>query len=83
MADKIHSVSKKYGAVFSPPSVKLHNLRLPEACHQAQPEVLEQLIDYESQLFEKSMVKTVQTLYGIIPDVCEKESQHLMPYWGI
>ncbi|ELK35902.1 dual specificity protein phosphatase 14 [Myotis yumanensis] len=42
-----------------------------------------QLIDYERQLFGKSTVKMVQTPYGIVPDVYEKESRHLMPYWGI
>ncbi|KAB0396099.1 hypothetical protein E2I00_004567 [Balaenoptera physalus] len=42
-----------------------------------------QLIDYERQLFGKSTVKMVQTPYGVVPDVYEKESRHLMPYWGI
>lgn len=42
-----------------------------------------QLIDYERQLFGKSTVKMVQTPYGVVPDVYEKESRHLVPYWGI
>jgi hypothetical protein len=45
----------------------------PEACHQAQAGFLEQLID-KSQLVGKSTVKMVQTHYGIIPDIYEKES---------
>lgn len=72
--------------------MKFHNLCLLEAYNwvKARRPVIRpnlgfwrQLIDYESQLFGKSSVKMVQTPYGIIPDVYEKESRHLMPYWGI
>ncbi|NXQ49830.1 dual specificity protein phosphatase 14 [Catharus ustulatus] len=42
-----------------------------------------QLIDYERKLFGKTSVKMVQTPYGIIPDVYERERRPLMPYWGI
>ncbi|KFV07953.1 Dual specificity protein phosphatase 14, partial [Tauraco erythrolophus] len=42
-----------------------------------------QLIDYERKLFGKTMVKMVQTPYGSIPDVYERERRPLMPYWGI
>ncbi|KAK2506104.1 hypothetical protein MC885_000868 [Smutsia gigantea] len=72
--------------------MKFHNVCLLEAYNwvKARRPVIRpnvgfwrQLIDYERQLFGKSTVKMVQTPYGIVPDVYEKESRHLMPYWGI
>nr|XP_033777731.1 dual specificity protein phosphatase 14 [Geotrypetes seraphini]XP_033777732.1 dual specificity protein phosphatase 14 [Geotrypetes seraphini] len=42
-----------------------------------------QLIEYERKLFGKTSVKMVNTPYGIIPDIYEKERRSLMPYWGI
>uniref|UniRef100_A0A8D0G3Z1 Protein-tyrosine-phosphatase n=1 Tax=Sphenodon punctatus TaxID=8508 RepID=A0A8D0G3Z1_SPHPU len=42
-----------------------------------------QLIDYERKLYGRTTVKMVQTPYGIIPDVYEREGRNLMPYWGI
>ncbi|XP_024051132.1 dual specificity protein phosphatase 14 [Terrapene carolina triunguis] len=42
-----------------------------------------QLIDYERKLFGKTTVKMVQTPYGVLPDVYEREGRPLMPYWGI
>ncbi|XP_064424912.1 dual specificity protein phosphatase 14 [Latimeria chalumnae] len=42
-----------------------------------------QLIDYERKLFGKSSIKMVQTPYGIMPDIYEKERRNLTPYWGI
>ncbi|XP_010007344.1 PREDICTED: dual specificity protein phosphatase 14 [Chaetura pelagica] len=42
-----------------------------------------QLVDYERKLFGKTTVKMVQTPYGIIPDLYERERRPLMPYWGI
>ncbi|XP_017513468.1 dual specificity protein phosphatase 14 [Manis javanica] len=72
--------------------MKVHNVCLLEAYNwvKARRPVIRpnvgfwrQLIDYERQLFGKSTVKMVQTPYGIVPDVYEKESRHLMPYWGI
>ncbi|ELW61748.1 Dual specificity protein phosphatase 14 [Tupaia chinensis] len=72
--------------------MKFHNVCLLEAYNwvKARRPVIRpnvgfwrQLIDYERQLFGKSTVKMVQTPYGVVPDVYEKESRHLMPYWGI
>ncbi|XP_007946085.1 dual specificity protein phosphatase 14 [Orycteropus afer afer] len=72
--------------------MKYHNVCLLEAYNwvKARRPVIRpnvgfwrQLIDYERQLFGKSTVKMVQTPYGVVPDVYEKESRHLMPYWGI
>ncbi|XP_043910516.1 dual specificity protein phosphatase 14 [Protopterus annectens] len=42
-----------------------------------------QLIDYERKLFGKTSVKMLQTPYGIMPDIYERERRHLMPYWAI
>ncbi|GCB87063.1 hypothetical protein scyTo_0027748, partial [Scyliorhinus torazame] len=41
-----------------------------------------QLIDYERRLFGKNSVRMVPTPVGMIPDVYEKETRGLIPYWS-
>ncbi|NP_001280086.1 dual specificity protein phosphatase 14 isoform X1 [Callorhinchus milii] len=42
-----------------------------------------QLIEYERKLFGKNSVKMVQSPIGVIPDIYEKETRNLTPFWGI
>ncbi|XP_041035978.1 dual specificity protein phosphatase 14-like [Carcharodon carcharias] len=40
-----------------------------------------QLIDYEKRLFGKNTVRMVPSPVGMVPDLYEKETRGLMPYW--
>ncbi|XP_061105948.1 dual specificity protein phosphatase 14 [Conger conger] len=42
-----------------------------------------QLIEYERKLFGRNSVKMVQTPYGVIPDVYERDRRNLVPLWGM
>ncbi|XP_051934033.1 dual specificity protein phosphatase 14 [Hippocampus zosterae] len=42
-----------------------------------------QLIEYERKLFGRNSVKMVQTPYGAIPDVYQRDRHSLAPYWGL
>ncbi|XP_026779859.1 dual specificity protein phosphatase 14 [Pangasianodon hypophthalmus] len=106
IADKIHSVGQKRGAVLVHCAagvsrsaslclaylMKYHGVSLAEAHAwvKARRPVIRpnggfwrQLIDYERKLFGKTSVKMVQTPYGVIPDVYERDRRNLAPYWGL
>jgi atypical dual specificity phosphatase len=106
IADKIHSVGRKRGAVLVHCAagvsrsaslclaylMKYHRVSLAEAHAwvKARRPVIRpnggfwrQLIDYERKLFGRNSVKMVQTPYGVIPDVYERERRNLAPYWGL
>ncbi|XP_064207417.1 dual specificity protein phosphatase 14 isoform X1 [Anguilla rostrata] len=42
-----------------------------------------QLIEYERKLFGRNSVKMVQTPYGVVPDVYERDRRNLVPLWGM
>lgn len=42
-----------------------------------------QLINYERKLFGKNSVQMVQTPYGVMPDVYERNHRSLAQYWGV
>lgn len=106
VADKIHSVGRKRGAVLVHCAagvsrsaslclaylMKYHRVSLAEAHAwvKARRPVIRpnggfwrQLIDYERKLFGKNSVKMVQTPYGVIPDIYERDRRSLAPYWGL
>ncbi|KAI3353678.1 hypothetical protein L3Q82_004924 [Scortum barcoo] len=85
VADKIHSVGRKRGAVL------VHCAAGAHAWVKARRPVIirpnggfwRQLIEYERKLFGRNSVKMVQTPYGVIPDVYERDRRCLAPYWGL
>ncbi|KPP68706.1 dual specificity protein phosphatase 14-like [Scleropages formosus] len=104
VADKIHSVGRKRGAVLVHCAagvsrsaslclaylMKYHRVSLAEAHAwvKARRPVIRpnggfwrQLIEYERKLFGRNSVKMVQTPYGVIPDVYERDRRNLAPYW--
>ncbi|MED6283326.1 Dual specificity protein phosphatase 14 [Characodon lateralis] len=106
VADKIHSVGRKRGAVLVHCAagvsrsaslclaylMKYQRVSLAEAHAwvKARRPVIRpnsgfwrQLIEYERMLFGRNSVKMVQTPYGIIPDVYERDRRTLAPYWGL
>ncbi|KAK5904909.1 hypothetical protein CesoFtcFv8_006426 [Champsocephalus esox] len=106
VADKIHSVGRKRGAVLVHCAagvsrsaslclaylMKYHRVSLAEAHAwvKARRPVIRpnggfwrQLIEYERKLFGRNSVKMVQTPYGVIPDVYERDRRSLAPYWGL
>ncbi|XP_005811021.1 dual specificity protein phosphatase 14 [Xiphophorus maculatus] len=106
VADKIHSVGRKRGAVLVHCAagvsrsaslclaylMKYHRVSLAEAHAwvKARRPIIRpnggfwrQLIEYERKLFGRNSVKMVQTPYGIIPDVYERDRRTLAPYWGL
>ncbi|KAF7648217.1 hypothetical protein LDENG_00160270 [Lucifuga dentata] len=92
VADKIHSVGRKRGAVLVHCAAGYHRVSLAEAHAwiKARRPVIRpnggfwhQLIEYERKLFGRNSVKMVQTPYGVIPDVYERDRRSLVPYWGL
>ncbi|ROL43986.1 Dual specificity protein phosphatase 14 [Anabarilius grahami] len=106
VADKIHSVGRKRGAVLVHCAagvsrsaslclaylMKYHRVSLAEAHAwvKARRPVIRpnggfwrQLIEYERKLFGRNSVKMIQTPYGVIPDVYERDRRNLAPYWGL
>ncbi|XP_070762403.1 dual specificity protein phosphatase 14 isoform X1 [Enoplosus armatus] len=106
VADKIHSVGRKRGAVLVHCAagvsrsaslclaylMKYHRVSLAEAHAwvKARRPVIRpnggfwrQLIEYERKLFGRNSVKMVQTPYGVIPDVYDRDRRCLAPYWGL
>ncbi|XP_043942245.1 dual specificity protein phosphatase 14-like [Protopterus annectens] len=43
----------------------------------------QQLIDYERKLFGTNTVKMVPSPIGMVPDIYEKETRSLLPFWSI